>query len=81
MKPCSCHKCAKVRIQAAIERNDLLAMYKEVVMRVCPICGYKRCPKASDHELECTNSNEPGQPGSVYVIYTAQQNPKRILIK
>lgn len=35
-------------------------------MVLCPTCGNKRCPKASDHELACTNSNEPGQPGSVY---------------
>jgi len=35
-------------------------------MLLCPECGNKRCPKASDHELQCTGSNEPGQPGSVY---------------
>lgn len=35
-------------------------------MILCPICGNKRCPKASDHELDCTNSNELGQKGSVY---------------
>jgi prolyl-tRNA synthetase len=35
-------------------------------MLLCPKCGNKRCPKASDHNLECTNSNEPGQAGSVY---------------
>ena len=33
---------------------------------VCPICGNKRCPKATDHNLACTNSNEPGQKGSRY---------------
>jgi hypothetical protein len=33
---------------------------------VCPECGNKRCPKASDHHNACTHSNEPGQPGSVY---------------
>jgi hypothetical protein len=27
----------------------------------CPICGNKRCPKASDHRYKCTNSNDPGQ--------------------
>ena len=32
----------------------------------CEDCGYKRCPKATDCELECTNSNEPGQEGSDY---------------
>ena len=33
---------------------------------VCPSCGNKRCPRATDHRLECTNSNEPGQAGSRY---------------
>lgn len=37
-------------------------------MFVCPECGNKRCPKASDHELACTGSNEPGQPGSIYAL-------------
>jgi hypothetical protein len=32
----------------------------------CEVCGNKRCPHHSDHELACTNSNEPGQPGSVF---------------
>ena len=32
----------------------------------CEICGNKRCPHHSDHNLVCTNSNEPGQKGSVY---------------
>lgn len=35
-------------------------------MILCPTCGNKRCPRATDHELACTNSNEPGQPGSNY---------------
>lgn len=30
----------------------------------CPACGNKRCPKAIDHRLDCTNSNASGQPGS-----------------
>ena len=33
---------------------------------VCPDCGNKRCPRSTDHNLACTNSNEPGQPGSRY---------------
>jgi len=33
---------------------------------VCPECGNKRCPHATDHNLQCTNSNEPGQEGSRY---------------
>lgn len=35
-------------------------------MILCSICGNKRCPHAADHRHECTNSNEPGQPGSSY---------------
>ncbi len=35
-------------------------------MVVCCICGNKRCPHATNHENECTNSNETGQAGSVY---------------
>ena len=33
---------------------------------VCIDCGNKRCPRATRHDLDCTGSNEPGQPGSVY---------------
>lgn len=40
---------------------------KNVCMMVlCSTCGNKRCPKASDHELACTGSNESGQEGSIY---------------
>lgn len=44
-------------------------------MVLCPTCGNKRCPKASDHELECTNSNEPGQPGSMYGTIAPDEQP------
>ena len=31
-------------------------------MSLCPTCGNKRCPAASDHaRYVCTGSNEPGQ--------------------
>jgi hypothetical protein len=51
---CYCIKCRKA------------AKINQPRMVVCPTCGNKRCPNASDHELECTNSNESGQAGSVY---------------
>tara|TARA_R110000868_G_scaffold3012_1_gene20293 strand:- start:805 stop:1056 length:252 start_codon:yes stop_codon:yes gene_type:complete len=35
-------------------------------MVLCPECGSKRCPRATNHELECTGSNEAGQEGSIY---------------
>lgn len=37
-----------------------------VRMVLCATCGNKRCPHATDHRLACTDSNEPGQPGSSY---------------
>ena len=50
---CHCYNCASV--------------YKRMsTFIVCPKCGNKRCPHATDHNLECTNSNEPGQKGSRY---------------
>ena len=36
------------------------------IMFLCEKCGNKRCPHATDHTYECTNSNEPGQKGSAY---------------
>ena len=33
-------------------------------MILCPTCGNKRCPHATDHRLDCTGSNDPGQAGS-----------------
>jgi hypothetical protein len=35
-------------------------------MVLCAICENKRCPHAADHRNSCTDSNEPGQPGSNY---------------
>jgi hypothetical protein len=35
-------------------------------MILCSECGNKRCPKATNHELQCTNSNAPNQAGSIY---------------
>ncbi len=49
---CGCHKCS------SIERR--------MIMILCPLCGNKRCPHATDHNLACTDSNQPGQKGSIY---------------
>lgn len=38
-------------------------------MILCDLCGNKRCPRATNHELACTDSNEPGQAGSVWENY------------
>ena len=52
----NCHRCIKEKPEALFPIRMLL----------CKICGNKRCPKASDHRLACTNSNESGQAGSIY---------------
>jgi DNA-directed RNA polymerase subunit RPC12/RpoP len=56
-----CHSCFKANGGMMLDR-----------MILCPECGNKRCPKASDHNFSCTGSNEPGQLGS---IYTTPLNP------
>jgi hypothetical protein len=57
---CWCHSC---NIDRRLSNGML---YTASVFIVCPDCGNKRCPKATYHALPCTNSNEPGQPGSRY---------------
>jgi hypothetical protein len=65
---CECHRCID---EKGLNVNGLpLSMTK---MILCPKCGNKRCPKASDHRLTCTNSNDPGQPGSIYTSPPAQR--------
>lgn len=34
-----------------------------MVYVVCPVCGNKRCPKAKDHKMVCTMSNDLDQVG------------------
>jgi hypothetical protein len=45
-------------------------------MFLCPECGNKRCPRATDHREPCSGSNDAGQLGSRYGIYP---NPNRRL--
>lgn len=33
---------------------------------LCPDCGNKRCPKATNHLHHCSGSNDSGQVGSTY---------------
>ena len=49
-------------------------------MVLCPTCGNKRCPHANDHRNACTNSNEPGQPGSGYPAASATDASEAITI-
>lgn len=62
-----CYDCANVAADEMIENGDSLGGLMEVQrMFLCPDCGNKRCPKATNHRFDCTGSNEPGQPGSIY---------------
>lgn len=68
---CGCMKCHEARMQKLRAENkisffDSLPGPQAPGWRyACEICGNKRCPHHSDHTLACTNSNEPGQPGSL----------------
>jgi hypothetical protein len=62
-----CHSCFKASGGVMLDR-----------MILCPECGNKRCPKASDHNFSCTGSNEPGQWGS---IYNAPPAPQPVPVK
>ena len=66
---CICHRC--------IKENDLREgafPLSATIMILCPECGNKRCPKASDHRLACSGSNESGQKGSVYTAQPEQEH-------
>ena len=65
-KTCWCHACNKDRTFGGFP-------YAMTTMILCPTCGNKRCPRANDHRHACTESNEPGQPGSAYPGGTAHQ--------
>lgn len=57
---CFCYNCNKDR------KTEQGWPWVATRMILCPECGNKRCPHSTDHNLECTGSNEPGQPGSRY---------------
>lgn len=66
--PYCCHACAD-EMTANLRKMKIEPpnrIFSSVAMILCSECGNKRCPKASNHTLECTHSNEPGQPGSIY---------------
>jgi len=62
MSNCWCHECNKNVFIKTIP-------YPVTQMILCPTCGNKRCPHATDHRLACTSSNDPGQIGSIYGVY------------
>jgi len=63
---CNCMKCSSGQIVEHTAPDGQVWRFPRIMMHVCSICGNKRCPHATDHELDCTGSNEPGQKGSAY---------------
>lgn len=66
---CKCEKCYNEMLFNSPSDDELaysIGRTFEHFRYGCEICGNKRCPHHSDHELPCTGSNAPGQPGSVY---------------
>jgi len=51
-------------------------LFSDMRMALCPECGNKRCPRATDHRNACSGSNEVGQPRSAYTAHLA---PQRII--
>lgn len=71
---CQCIKCRSARHKNC---KNLLGVLSDPSFRfACEICGNKRCPHHSDHTLDCTNSNESGQPGSVFVFSSLSREPR-----
>jgi hypothetical protein len=61
-----CYRCYKEERQRLLDAGESIEPIFRA-MQLCTVCGNKRCPKATDHRLDCTGSNEPGQDGSMYV--------------
>lgn len=68
MGSCGCYRCVKAAVDAAPVEGTGGGVFdlRMARMFLCAICGNKRCPHAADHRLVCTNSNAPGQKGSLY---------------
>lgn len=58
---CQCRACVRLR---PVDEDGFPHELGRMIL--CQKCGNKRCPHANDHQNACTNSNEPGQPGSAY---------------
>jgi hypothetical protein len=62
---CSCYRCTQERGPESWRAKYGDQPFMSTFF-VCAVCGNKRCPHTADHLLICTDSNEPGQTGSLY---------------
>lgn len=58
--------CCRVCEDAALSHMGAVEAMLARSFIVCGTCGNKRCPRATNHELACTDGNASGQPGSWY---------------
>jgi hypothetical protein len=65
-----CYECLKGK---TVDSGPIKIAVTSTRMIVCETCGNKRCPHATDCALDCTDSNEPGQVGSVYAVAADSQ--------
>lgn len=65
VKQCGCRQCLRDRNEGRWHLGGFVPA-ELTQMILCPDCGNKRCPHATDHRNACTNNNAPGQPGSAY---------------
>ena len=63
---CPCSDCDEKRRKAALDAGGDWSAYLSRFMILCPTCGNKRCPHATNHANACTGSNDYGQQGSNY---------------
>lgn len=52
------------------------SMYTDIMI-TCNDCGNKRCPKATNKRMLCTNSNEPNQEGIINMSYSKADEGER----
>lgn len=62
--PTDCIRCRE-EYEKTLAPDDFIGRVTRSMI-VCQVCGNKRCPQATDHTLQCTNSNDTGQAGSDY---------------
>lgn len=62
---CGCRQCRRDRDEHQMF-GSVKVPAEAYTFIVCEKCGNKRCPHATDHRHDCTNSNAPGQAGSAY---------------
>ena len=66
-KVCDCLHCSSLlrfvlKTTEGMSFSDRFAPTNRMIL--CPDCGNKRCPRATNHLNGCTNSNLPNQPGA-----------------